>query len=85
MHVLFFFNHLNAFFILVFFSKVYIFHAFYYNAMTFDRPKMMLLKFDVMDFRDFLPNGLEGNGLQVGPVFLWSPCICKGSVVHFVH
>ena len=41
----------------------------------FDRQKMMWLKFDMLDFRDFLPNGLEGIGLKAGPVFCGHPVV----------
>ena len=47
--------------------------------MIFDRQKITWLKFDVLDFRDFLPSGLEGNDLKVGPVFYVHPVLLKSA------
>ena len=60
-------------------KKLNIFRVSYSNLMKLSSQKTIWLKFGVLDFRDFLPNGLEVNGLKVGPVFLWSPCTCVGA------
>ena len=80
MHVLFFyfFYHLNAFLTLVFFfSKVYIFHAFYYNSMKFDRPKMMLLKFDLWTFVIFCQTVWKVMAYKWGLFFCGHPVFAR--------